>query len=90
MENFEVETPILNTPFDEPAEYWLIEDGKMPERMRGRRPAGYYYRSPNAPETTSMPRAANGASWRWSTCCAGGWRNGAKRAGPASRGRPAS
>jgi type III restriction enzyme len=61
MENFEVETPILNTPFDEPAAYWLIEEGKLPERMRGRRPAGYYYRSPKAPEDDE--HAARG-EWR--------------------------
>jgi type III restriction enzyme len=61
MENFEVETPILNTPFDEPAAYWLIEDGKMPEKLRGRRPAGYWYRSPQAPEGDE--HAARG-EWR--------------------------
>jgi type III restriction enzyme len=61
MENFEVETPILNTPFDEPAAYWLIEEGRLPERMRGRRPAGYYYRSPKAPDDDE--HAARG-EWR--------------------------
>jgi type III restriction enzyme len=50
MENFEVATPILNTPFDEPAEYWLIEEGRPPVQMQGRRAAGYYYRRPNAPD----------------------------------------
>jgi len=50
VENFEVATPILNTPFAEPAEYWLIEEGKLPFRQRGRRPAGYYYRNPNEPD----------------------------------------
>ena len=61
MENFEVETPILNTPFDAPAAYWLIEEGKLPERMRGRRPAGYWYRSPKMPEDDE--HAARG-EWR--------------------------
>jgi type III restriction enzyme len=61
MENFEVATPILNTPFDEPAEYWLIEEGKIPVRKQGRRPAGYYYRQPDAPDEGE--RAARG-SWR--------------------------
>jgi type III restriction enzyme len=61
MENFEVATPILNTPFDEPAEYWLIEEGKMPVRQHGRRPAGYYYRRPNAPDEGE--HAARG-EWR--------------------------
>ena len=61
MENFEVATPILNTPFDEPAEHWLIEEGRMPVRMPGRRPAGYYYRTPNAPGDSE--HAARG-EWR--------------------------
>jgi type III restriction enzyme len=60
MENFEVATPILNTPFDEPSAYWLIEDGKLPERLRGRRPAGYYYRSPKLPEDEHAARG----EWR--------------------------
>jgi type III restriction enzyme len=61
MENFEVATPILNTPFDEPGEYWLIEEGKLPERMPGWRRAGYYYRSPKMPEEGE--HAARG-EWR--------------------------
>jgi type III restriction enzyme len=61
MENFEVAAPILNTPFDEPTGYWLIEEGKMPVRKQGRRPAGYYYRSPNAPDDGE--HAARG-EWR--------------------------
>jgi type III restriction enzyme len=61
MENFEVATPILNTPFDEPAEYWLMEEGKPPVRMQGRRPGGYYYRRPNAPDEGE--HAARG-EWR--------------------------
>jgi type III restriction enzyme len=43
---FEVPQPILNTPFDPPAEYWLLREGEPPERMPGRRPAGYWYRDP--------------------------------------------
>lgn len=49
MNNYEVPNPILNSPYDEPAEYWLIEEGKAPERKAGRRPAGYFYRDPRAP-----------------------------------------
>ncbi len=44
--SFEVPTPILNNPFDEPAEYWRIEEGRAPERIPGRRRAGYYFRDP--------------------------------------------
>lgn len=49
MSSFEVEEPILNGPFDEPAEHWLIEEGTEPRRISGRRPAGYFYRDPKAP-----------------------------------------
>jgi type III restriction enzyme len=47
--SFEVETPILNSPYEEPVEYWQIEDGRAPARALGRRPAGYFYRDPKAP-----------------------------------------
>ena len=90
MEIFEVETPILNTPFDEPAEYWLIEDGKLPERMRGRRPAGYYYRSLKAPEDAE--HAARG-EWReleLVNLVRGRRRSGARLGGRGSPGRRAN
>lgn len=48
MSNFEVEQPIRNSPYEEPAEYWHIEEGKMPEIKTGRREAGYFYRDPKA------------------------------------------
>ena len=51
MSSYEVEQPILNSPYDEPAEHWYIEEGKQPERRPGRRPAGYFYRDPTAPPT---------------------------------------
>ena len=46
MSGFEVPTPILNGPFDEPAQHWKLEEGVPPEIEPGRRPAGYYYRDP--------------------------------------------
>ena len=46
---FEVAEPILSSPFEEPPEHWWIEEGKLPERRPGRRPAGYFYRDPLAP-----------------------------------------
>jgi type III restriction enzyme len=49
--SFEVDEPILNVPFEEPAEHWVIEEGKPPERRAGRRPAGYFYRDPGTPMT---------------------------------------
>ena len=39
MSAYEVEQPILNSPFEEPAEHWWIEDGQTPE-ARGRRAGG--------------------------------------------------
>ena len=45
---FEVPTPILNSPFVEPAEYWDLREGEPPERLPGRRAAGYWYRDPRA------------------------------------------
>jgi hypothetical protein len=48
MSDFEVPTPILNSPFAEPASHWLIEEGRTPVKMRGRRTAGYCYRDPRA------------------------------------------
>ena len=50
MSSVEVDTPILCSPFAEPCEYWWIEEGLTPERREGRRPAGYWYRDPKAPE----------------------------------------
>lgn len=48
MSNFEVETPILNSPFEVPAKHWLLEEGHPPEKRDGRREAGYYYRDPKS------------------------------------------
>ena len=61
MADYEVPNPILNIPFDEPGEHWQIEEGKPPLRIQGRRPAGYYYRSPKAPDAGE--HAARG-EWR--------------------------
>jgi len=37
--SFEVDTPIINSPFDEPTEYWRIRQGETPVRVPGRRPS---------------------------------------------------
>lgn len=50
MSSFEVEQPILNSPFEEPVEYWRIEEGTAAVREAGRRRAGYFYRDPKSPE----------------------------------------
>src|ERR1700694_5904402 len=47
--SFEVAEPILSSPYEQPVEHWVIEEGKLPERLPGRRPAGYFYRDPSIP-----------------------------------------
>lgn len=49
MRTFEVEQPILNSPFAEPREHWCLEEGHAPRREQGRRRAGYFYRDPREP-----------------------------------------
>jgi len=46
MSNFEVPSPILSSPFEEPKEHWWILEGQPAERRPGRRPALYFYRDP--------------------------------------------
>ena len=57
MSNYEVEQPILNSPYKEPSEYWQIEAGRPPEIRSGRRQAGYFYRDPKAPVTSDEHEA---------------------------------
>lgn len=47
--SFEVDEPILSSPYEEPAVHWVIEEGRLPERRPGRRSAGYFYRDPSVP-----------------------------------------
>lgn len=49
LDEFEVTTPILNSPFEPPKEHWDIETGRPARRVEGRRQAVYYYRDPKAP-----------------------------------------
>jgi type III restriction enzyme len=58
---FEVEQPILNGPFAEPAEHWQIEEGREPTRAPGRRAAGYFYGDPKAPQPE--PGAPTRGAW---------------------------
>ncbi len=50
MTGFEVQQPILCSPFEEPREHWRIVEGEEPRRMPGRRPAMYFYRPPSRGE----------------------------------------
>jgi len=42
MTQYEVPEPIINTPFEEPAQHWYIREGEEPELRPGRRPAIVY------------------------------------------------
>jgi type III restriction enzyme len=46
VSGFEVEQPILCSPYEQPQEHWQIVEGEPPQRVAGRRPAIYYYRAP--------------------------------------------
>ncbi len=61
MSAFEVEQPILNSPFEEPKEHWRIEEGHAPKRLPARREAGYFYRDPRAP----VPEPGESARGTW-------------------------
>lgn len=36
---YEVETPILNNPYDVPGLHWLLKEGETPRKLDGRRPS---------------------------------------------------
>jgi type III restriction enzyme len=41
-----VANPIINSPYEEPAHHWHIEEGRQPLKRAGRRPASYFLRVP--------------------------------------------
>ena len=47
-----VENPIINSPYEEPAQYWHIAAGKQPKKRNGRRPASYFLRVPERKKTS--------------------------------------
>ncbi|RJP18231.1 MAG: type III restriction endonuclease subunit R [Candidatus Omnitrophota bacterium] len=42
MSNFEVSKPILNTPYEEPKQFWYLREDEEPELRSGRRPSIVY------------------------------------------------
>lgn len=46
MAEFEVPQPIICSPFAEPAQHWLLEEGVEPQLESGRRASHYFYRAP--------------------------------------------
>ena len=51
MADFEVQEPILNSPFERPSAHWLLREGHPAERRVGRRTSGYWYRDPASAQT---------------------------------------
>ncbi len=48
MTNFEVPEPIINSPYEEPKQYWKIAEGEPPQLLPGRRSSCYYYKPPGS------------------------------------------
>jgi type III restriction enzyme len=46
MSAFEVNEPILNSPFEEPQRHWELKEGQPAKLVEARRKAIYYYRDP--------------------------------------------
>ncbi len=55
MSDFEVEQPILCSPFEEPTEHWRLVEGEPPRRASSRRPARYFYRPPKRGDADAKP-----------------------------------
>ncbi len=53
MLDFQVESPIQNSPYDEPTRWWRIVQGESPRLMEGRRPASYFWRKKGGAEDDS-------------------------------------
>ena len=53
MLDFQVESPIQNSPYDEPTKWWRIVPGETPQLVEGRRPAAYYWRKTGGAEEDS-------------------------------------
>jgi type III restriction enzyme len=51
-----VAKPIINSPYEVPKRYWLIQEGMQPEKKAGRRPASYFFR---VPERAARGRRGN-------------------------------
>ena len=61
MSAFEVEQPILYSPFEEPAEHWQLEEGTAPRADARSAASRYFYRDPKAAETGAG--AAGAGRW---------------------------
>jgi type III restriction enzyme len=53
MLDFQVESPIQNSPYTEPQRHWRIVPGETPQLLDGRRPAHYFWRKPGGADEDS-------------------------------------
>ncbi|HXJ95241.1 MAG TPA: DEAD/DEAH box helicase family protein, partial [Terriglobia bacterium] len=53
--SYEVSEPILNSPFEKPAEYWYIQEGEEPQQRTGRRPPVVFPPRDQKEEWTESP-----------------------------------
>ena len=56
MSASEVENPIINSPYEEPALHWKIREHELPEKISGRREPAYIYLPPGAKTDDSSER----------------------------------
>jgi type III restriction enzyme len=54
MSNFEVPTPILNSPYEPPRAWWRLAPGEPPQRMEGRRPSFYFFADKGPTGTSTL------------------------------------
>jgi len=55
VSDYEVDEPILCSPFEEPREHWHLVEGEPPRRAAGRRPARYFYRPASRGDADARP-----------------------------------
>lgn len=63
MSGYEVPDPIINSPYDEPGQFWNLGGEPPTASTPGRRPAGYYYRNPDEVETGREDEAIRRDAW---------------------------
>lgn len=78
---FEVDSPILNSPFEPPAKHWYIAEDQEPEQRDGRRPSIVF-----PPRDQTRPWDTSDGLLRPSTCRLPPL--GQRRPGPSKTRRP--
>ena len=58
MLDVQVQSPIQNSPYDEPTRGWRVVPGQTPQLEQGRRAAAYYWRKGGGVATTTAGHAA--------------------------------